>query len=126
MKLQDYLHLYIGCEGEFTPPDGIAYYRPEKLTPDILGRVLYDGYAFKPLLRPLSDMTEEEEEEWLSLREEARKAFQGKFADSDWATHRGFCEGSGTLYLLSRPRYFDLFGLIDAGLALDKTKQPIK
>jgi hypothetical protein len=72
---------------------------------------LWDLKDFKLLLRPLSDMTEEEKEN-----------IQG----TDW----GFLETNYDwefspetfIYLLSK--YFDLFGLIEAGLAIDKTKLP--
>jgi hypothetical protein len=142
MKFEDYLHLY-GIDCPIMTPDGEGHVlgiHPRAVKVHISrmahGQVMKgmkrtgDGelhytYLFKDgglqlILRPLSDMTPEEEEEWLSGREETRKAFQGKFVDNDYATHCGFCDGGSALYLLSRG--FDLFGLIDAGLALDKTK----
>lgn len=63
----------------------------------------------KIFLRPLSDMTDEEKETEI-------------IANPWHTTHRqkqAYREAERTLYLLSK--HFDLFGLIDAGLAIDKT-----
>lgn len=80
-----------------------------------------EGIAWKPILRPLSDMTEEEGLEIFEL-----------YADKPYlasiASHESLIEWLGGRvgspahwrYLLSRG--FDLFGWIDAGLAIDKTK----
>lgn len=111
-KIEDYLHLYLGCDC-FIP----KYDRNEKLiqishesklgyfrfsSPD------FDGWAeFKPLLRQLSDMSEEEEFEW---SENGHKEADPMMAEAE-----------ATRYLLSK--HFDLFGLIEAGLAMDKTQQ---
>jgi len=65
----------------------------------------------KPILRPLSDITEEDMEEKDRIFERhvgAKYAMIMATAD--------FCK-----YLLSR--HFDLFGWIESGLAIDKTKK---
>lgn len=123
MEIKDYLHLYLGCTVEI--PDsqiqkhglvksirkatflGFAdYYRLEsrvgfRAGPE--GRV--STFFIKPILRPLSDMTDEE-------REQAEIVYKGNgVLESHFESMR---------FLLSK--HFDLFGLIDAGLALDKTK----
>lgn len=58
----------------------------------------------KPILRPLSSMTEEEQEEYNKRKQ--RKGFMAQV------------HADNTLWLLSRG--FDLFGLIDKGLAIKK------
>jgi hypothetical protein len=69
-----------------------------------------------PILRPLSDMTEEEHESYetyyMSL-EAQREEDHHSICEVEIAAHT-------TQWLLSKS--FDLFGLIDAGLAIDKTK----
>lgn len=63
----------------------------------------------KPILRPLSDMTEDEKEKWDNMRLE----------DFEYSTE--LLAANETLYLLKQG--FDLFGLIESGLAIDKTKK---
>ena len=69
-----------------------------------------DGNYFKPLLRPINDITEEEESRFHSLE----KSFEDR-------THLAI-----ELYAAMTAEYFkagfDLFGLIENGEALDKTK----
>lgn len=110
--IKDYLHLYLGCEIITHSVDG------KQVAKQILNTSWLDeiqrGYnPVKPILRPLSNMTEEE----------------GKEAESAWNEFMGFGEtisrgmncahANRIKYLLSKG--FDLFGLIEAGLALDKT-----
>lgn len=150
MKIQDYLHLYLGCpcvskrfnlqfESEHT-------LKAEDLT------LLEKGIltSIKPLLRPLSDMTEEEAREvyllnpyskgsWLIKSvtvKENFKGFQPNIVEIRWGGKIGnLCNdySAGTEYLYFNKldaeqhryllsKHFDLFGLIDAGLAIDKTK----
>lgn len=66
----------------------------------------------KPILRPLSDMTEEEEMEVQYL------------VDIQGFGYDALIGAKITQYLLSR--HFDLFGWIEAGLAIDKTKLETK
>ena len=63
-------------------------------------------FDWKLILRPLSDMTEEEKNEYLLIGTDSSTRFEHN--------------ARRTQYLLSKG--FDLFGLIDAGLAIDKTK----
>lgn len=161
MNIKDYLHLYLGCEviitehwscaGAFTYKAGEVL----KLTPGLLELMhnTHNSVQASPLLRPLSDMTEEELREAMTICYRSVYSSEPSF-DSiemvedesggglkatehpEWAygltiTLDGpMFSANGrflnipvfdvTRYLLSRG--FDLFGLIDAGLALDKTK----
>jgi hypothetical protein len=115
MELKYVLHLYIGCEIEITQGS-------DKMKKTLKGFVLnadgsytcwdshdtgYGNLAFgiKPILRPLSDMTEEEKNEYW---------FLNSVKDS-----KAQCEAINTRYLLSK--HFDLFNLIPSGQAINKT-----
>lgn len=110
-KIDDYLKYYIGCRVF----DESVY---NDLTPDLLAWVIKQNRAdeLKPILRPLSDMTLEDGK-YFGIEDEKELG--------EWKYDFGYF---GVLppddfhYLLSRG--FDLFGLIDAGLAIDKTKLP--
>lgn len=127
-ELKDYLPCFIGCEAMYG-----GYGDPERKVV-ILGVSLKDGVQFqfwdngevdidpsfdwfKLLLRPLSDMTEEEAIECGNLDYD----FSGEPDLNKW-TWKDFDtlnSSSQFQYLLSK--HFDLFGLIEAGLAIDKT-----
>lgn len=147
-KITDYLHLYLGCEVEWWNGSGVyvldPYYLSEIAEDDLWEKT-------KPILRPLSDMTEEEMKElwkivfnrtfppsgriessylqdkrnprWILMSGVERLGIQLNgdiWADSDlhnWPMNPHL----NTLYMLKK--HFDLFGLIEAGLAIDKTKQ---
>jgi hypothetical protein len=110
-EIKDYLHLYLGCKIVFN--DDMVW---------ILSGVhrfyaILDGGAFgvikvtdystiKPILRPLSNMTEDEIMEWRLIN-----------AGSQMPTIQQSAEE--VKHLLSK--HFDLFGLIEAGLAIDAT-----
>lgn len=76
----------------------------------------YGNGNFKLILRPLSDITDEEKKR---IGFDAYKVLRGSnslpaFSESKvWAAEQ-------TAFLLSK--HFDLFGLIEAGLAIDATK----
>lgn len=137
-KIENYLHLYLGCECEIKgQPNAILGAVGIKSGEQVIVRWPKDdewSYAdvteVKPILRPLSSMTEEEMKEFASIQREGItkiKFEKGKiwsFVDHEgfykWHPHsldtptpEQFC------YLLSK--HFDLFGLIDAGLALSTT-----
>lgn len=124
-KLEDYLHLYLGCEmwesGGF----------PWELTPEQLYKKLLTGTALgngtlKPILRSLSDMTEEEVNhcwkildwsEMITIPERRRACLNEEFLDSEEGRECGWFSFCKLLpYLLSK--HFDLFGLIESGLAI--------
>lgn len=161
-EIKDYLPLYpkvpiLICEPGIEPVshylEGYDWY----LGKAIAERVSYDPSWIKPILRPLSSMTEEETEHvanmcYHSVFDNAPEFENKVFPDDpdleaagmiafeqgekfrygltiDWYGVRFSVNGSDMRiktyeivgYLLSRS--FDLFGLIDAGLAIDSTKQ---
>lgn len=99
MELKDYLHLYLGCKVE---TEG-ANIRVLDLV--LLHLVLIDKMFLSPILRPLSDIKKEE------------KSIYNKMFKSNIPLP--IVEANRTRFLLSK--HFDLFGLIEAGLAIDKT-----
>lgn len=125
-ELKDYIHFYIGCkcqtisrtESEQGKPMG---YRVGNLVDvDILclnvgisradtGCIWYKFDEIKPILRPLSDMTEKERN---FINMSKQELDQSIFEDPNASFYV-----TEFVYLLSRG--FDIFGLIDAGLAID-------
>jgi hypothetical protein len=145
-KIEDYAHLYLGCpvllESEMYGVGG----KPDKIHERLVvidkhgcegeKHILYEG-DFKLILRPLSDMTEEEALEVVRITRPNAELV--KYKEGCWWSFRD--PNDGTIYkwrkhpleyltpeqtriLLSKG--FDLFGLIEAGLALDKTKTTVK
>jgi len=127
-KTQDYLHLYLGCE---VMVESVAPFNDNNagnsrikgpFTLVAVGimeqrvHVKLDGYTvtasdiIKPILRPLSDITEEEATEcgWMEL-----------FTIEHFAEKKLY-RPTSFHYLLKRG--FDLLDLIETGLAIDKTK----
>lgn len=132
--------LYLGCEvqvndGRTGRLFGVSIDRCEiqfgdnwPMQPEV-----YPAILVSPLLRPLSDMTEEE------AREIYRMDFGSEFEVKDWMEENPALEwirgdnevyreeidifiGSPEIWAYLLSRGFDLFGLIEAGLAKDKTK----
>lgn len=127
-ELKDYAHLYIGCQIELNESKFADEQEDRVFTlggvwgnsfcVNELGDFWYKFEAYhngeshdKLLLRPLSDMTDSEFGEWYKLnsplhsndvREESEK------------------QARCTKYLLDKR--FDIFGLIENGTAIDKTK----
>lgn len=108
--IKDYLHLYIEIDCQFKErKSGRMFTRP--LEPSDIDHYFQEDYYLyiKPILRPLNDILDDSiEDKWL----------------------HNYCSGKGiapsftemaeiTTYLLERG--FDLFGLIDLDLAIDKT-----
>jgi len=90
----------------------------------------YKSHEIKPILRPLSDMTEEEARDLRQIvdgddseqvaENSALKYFRQK---EEWYVDRIYLllgKPNAWRYLLSK--HFDLFGWIPSGLAIDKTK----
>lgn len=136
--IKDYLHLYLGCEvqlrhnGTFVPDPYEPTCYLSRITDgrmDSVG-VRYDGseeiiYPFtadiKPILRPLSDMTEEEARQLCPNGEEPFLKYLSE--KDEWYTNRiHFYTAYSECYRFLLSRGFDLFGLIDSGLAIDATK----
>lgn len=117
--IKDYLHLYLGCEVSVTNLDG----RYTRLITHEFFSTFYneDDGAFyndpKPILRPLSDITDDEIDDVWNL-EEPEHVLVMAYEKNNVVRKVALCS-ERTRYLLSRG--FDLFGLIEAGLAIDKT-----
>lgn len=133
-EIKDYLHHYLGCEVLF---EKCSYHFVHKLHIHQGGRVklttklLYNisigsGIVVKPLLRLPSDMTKEEGYELCQLM--------------DWRTDGNIfneikmhgingidvdLKGQAEFFRILLSKYFDLFGLIESGLAINETKQSI-
>lgn len=103
-KIEDYLHLYYGAELKFKRPDD-KIYSIFKVGQEELG---YRFSDMKLILRPLSDMTEEEGAEYTKKVTHGLSFMVGE--------HQAQSYAEATRYLLSN--HFDLFGLIEAGLAI--------
>lgn len=129
MKLQDYIHYYIGCKInkdidalEYPTIKGIHGDRVivseyKYRTPDckdcFTRPQMYQCIGFiKPILRRLEDMTEEENVEIFGSDVHWYKPFDSTDA----------CDVQQWQKLLQKS--FDLFGLIDAGLAIDAKTIP--
>jgi hypothetical protein len=116
MNIKDYLHLYLGCDIQLK--DGSI----EKLkTVDSEISIVNMGWGnaqgadeVSPILRPLSDITEDELKlcHIYSSVEHAKICWKERFLSP-------LIKPKDVVYLLSK--HFDLFGLIDAGLAIDVT-----
>lgn len=128
-QLKDYLHLYLGCECRITGYSELRHILMVNETglsvctgTDINGvHIWWKSKDCKLLLRPLSDMTEDE---GFALSD-----IMGFFTPDNFIS--AIKSGSKyvmdfrlsfelTQYLLKQG--FDLFGLIESGLAIDKTK----
>lgn len=128
-KIEDYLHLLIGCNVKLT---GGAIFKLVGIKPmqakpiergiqtfavlqheDSIIDIL--AYHCAPILRPLSSMTEEDQRNLSRID----RAFAERYSNDQ---ERAFLiEAQKIQYLLSK--HFDLFGLIEAGLAIDATTQ---
>lgn len=122
-KIEDYYPLYIGCEVQVIFNDELCLGR---ITGVFTQRgtevqVIWNGHAMeeptyfefgvKPILRPLSDMTEQEYEDLCDLREIASKS------KSPYSMLEMEAETVNHLRLLR----FDVDKLIESGLAIDKS-----
>jgi hypothetical protein len=124
-QIKDYLHLYLGCYA--IAPTGTRVYVEGVFWRDcdLYAKILIqdrnsdingvDGncpaYNLKPILLPLSSMTIEEAKAHLNFN-----CMETKGAITDVYE----VAAAQTKYLLSKQ--FDLFGLIDDGLAVDATQ----
>jgi hypothetical protein len=135
MKLQDYLHLYLGCDCIWRVYEiNNGEWNQSTIDWRLLDRV-YDRQRkpldIKPILRPLSAMTEEE------FREIFNPIQPKDVADEDFKDamenliENGIdafdFDGVSAVYVFELTRkllskQFDLFGLIPE-LAIDKTKE---
>jgi hypothetical protein len=154
-KLEDYLHLYLGCDVQadgnlvgkllgysargFKEDDVMVFYTVQMSDDEDYWTVFNDDRSMdriKPILRPLSDMTQEEAIEttkpvviYGNVRkyEVYENSFGKKVVSWGESMREKYVPQDETCYvprqfvfLLSK--HFDLFGLIEAGIAIDKTK----
>lgn len=108
-EIKDYLHLYLGCdiEEKVSHKDSCRVF---KLTDENLKNILFQPKYYKPILRPLSDMDDEEKKEYGEMIPDivnARHPYQPYIN----------LNAKRTLWALSK--HFDLFSLIENGLAID-------
>ncbi len=110
LTVQD-LAMFLGCDLKHNDLD----YLDGELTPELLAKLHTEQRwkFYKPILRPLSDMTDEEEK---YLRDALISAL------SQEEHQRQVAENFK--YLIQK--HFDVFGWIKKGLALDKTKLEVK
>lgn len=128
-KIDDYLHFYLGFDlcGLYGKDQKtifelwkVKWGRKRDVFLNLVARdgktLITDGAAikFKPILRPLTDITQEECDIYNSKSNTLYSLADLK--------NQIIQEASTTQYLLSRG--FDLFGLIEEGLAIDKTTLP--
>lgn len=132
IKFYEIAHLYLGCDVKCQPKP----YEEQSISGKLYGVVMntafvqcFDVYGrpwtsphgafhlekltfnlIKPILRPLSDMTEEEKAQLRDFMGWARYVEYLKF---------GLCTPEGVAYLLKQG--FDLFNLIESGQAIDRT-----
>lgn len=109
--ISQYLFLYIGCDLRVFS-DGCKSSGTVVLTGENLNLAIESGW--KPVLRPLSDITEEEMNEYSDLAYHYQHEYLRLI----------FHDGSQFKYLLSKR--FDLFSLIESGLAIDGTKMKVR
>lgn len=111
-KIQDYLHLYIGQEFQYQV-DGKRYVDNIKSVGTTIN-AMFRPEEILLFLRKLSDMTIEE---WNDMGTKTRSCQNIRTAGDLWKMN-----AEETLYLISRG--FDLFNLIEDGLAISKVSQP--
>lgn len=139
-NIKDVIHLYLGCEVEYGY-EGRTRIGKLVGNDERYGWQIFDpGRPFAPyhhvrvgllklLLRPLSSMTEEELKEWIgpasvNFTEHYCKKKLREISSSIYGlfNYIGFYGNYNSIpWLLSKG--FDLFGLLDAGLAVDATKK---
>lgn len=134
MKIQDYLHYYIGQEIYWHLHDGGT----EILTAEVYNTICYDGLykEMQLLLRPLLDMQVHEARELIEIgysgysdilineTHEYGIRFKVEYNNKGryWDKQENYRDLNALQfhYLLSKG--FDIFNLIPEGLAIDKTK----
>lgn len=106
VELKDVLHFYVGCRIVYSDE---PQNQNHKLTLEVLAKKMF-GHSIKPILRPLSDMTE--------LESNYLACIFPMPNNHNW--NREKWNMQEFLYLLKQG--FDLFGLIESEQAFDKTK----
>lgn len=110
--IKEYLHLYLGCEFIFSATKDFSTH---ELCTESLNTIYEDSdfYEIKLVLRPISDMTESEKADFYKTQQFITATPVHVVGNYHW-TPETF------LWLVNHG--FDIFNLIDMGLAIDKTK----
>jgi hypothetical protein len=131
-ELKDFIHLYLGCEcviGDSNVKETIQAVSEYSICTGSNKHGVDSWYkipSVKPILRPLSDMTEEEKVTLFDLEISNYSEYKSKLIAVDlwiqrWqrypSTEFGKWFPKTFLFLLSK--HFDIFGLIESGLAID-------
>lgn len=132
--IKDYLHFYIGCEcvtlidDDFVEVGILKGVTESEVTPSKMIAITGNGFDewfvedIKPILRPLSSMTEEEKREY-------RKSIHGISTDNILPEisagrlikeHHSLKSAECTRWLLSK--HFDVYNLIESNLAVASNK----
>ncbi len=119
-NIKDYLHLYLGCQ--VLCPKQIGWIHSQKTAT----LTLYFWYhnndkKLTPILRPLSDIKEDERMEIMDILGLVYSEYI-ILALKDKTIYKIDLKNSFELTRFLLLKGFDLFGLIDDGLALDATK----
>lgn len=118
MNIKDYLHLYLGCDVMLWTDAQNPVFKPERKKL-IAGRSetafeisIYTAYQVnvKLILRPLNSMTDQDHERYKGIYFSMDNKLMHWFNDIHFEMTRHWLKEG-----------FDLFGLIEAGLAIDKT-----
>ena len=117
-KIEDYLHLYLGCEciiGDSITTETIEAVSKNSICTGENKYGIdcwYKISAAKPILRPLSDMTEEEEK-YVGL------GLKAGIANASMLKSRYFHSMTPKVFYYLLSKHFDLFGLIESGFAVN-------
>lgn len=120
-KLKDVLHLYLGCEVLYNNKRWRLWSLSKELAKLVRSKSEYNEqytrfiedytHIIKPILRPLSDMKEDEKEQVMGTSEGIKDENSAAMAMA-----------AATRIMLSK--HFDLFNLIESGQAIDATTIP--
>lgn len=118
-RLEEYIHFYLGCECYNTTFNarfvlkGLRYWNSQMWCTGYNNEDLkwLPVKTTKLLLRPMLSMTDEEKQEWYALMKEGTDGVHQVLIKVQTA--------ESLKYLLDN--CFDVFGLIEEGIAIDKT-----
>jgi|SRR6478752_5258023 len=129
IKFNDYIQFHMGIDAQVLV-DGVIIQEKSPITRTMIFDIVQQKQEYaremiiKPILRPLSDITElelKECERISGLTSDGKKRFQYKGESiPEFVKNWKSFEPEVMVYLLKQ---FDLFGLIAAGTAIDKTKK---
>ena len=128
-EIRDYLHLYLGCECRAWNYVTNEFSKWRKMSCSDLNLFINNDVKCEIRLRPLESINDFESFELAKIYDPfvTEKHFEGitateylkggRYVNSIWSISTA--PSNAFAYLLSK--HFDLFGLIDAGLAINKT-----